>query len=366
MLIKNDVVLLVAGGTGGHVLPAVSLSHELQKKGYNICLATDERAKNLAQKQFAGTIYVISAAQINFSSLFVLFRSIISLLKGLKESFVLIRKIKPKVIVGFGGYPTLSPMLAAIILRIPTVIHEQNVIMGRANRILSLGVKVVAGGLFCPKNGFLYDKVVVTGNPIRSSIIKRSNLPYKASTKLEPFHLFIFGGSQGAAILSDVVPKSIALLTLKQRQRLIITQQVRENEQNKVQKQYDLLGLKVKIAPFFYDIDEHIVNANLLICRSGALTVSEIAVIGRPSILIPYPNSGSNDQLLNAIFLQNGGGAEVITQDCLSPEILAKSISYCIDNPDYLVNMANSALSKGRPDAVLSLVNLIEKIAGNN
>ncbi|MBY7649860.1 MAG: undecaprenyldiphospho-muramoylpentapeptide beta-N-acetylglucosaminyltransferase [Candidatus Liberibacter europaeus] len=359
---KNDVVLLVAGGTGGHVFPAIALSHELKKRGYTVCLATDSRAKHFSQKNFAGTIYEISSSKINLSNFANFFCSMAISWKGLIGSFFLIIKLKPKVIIGFGGYPTVFPLLIAIILRIPSIIHEQNVIMGRANRLLSLGVKVIAGGLFSKKKGFLSHKIIETGNPIRSSLMKMANIPYKSSGPNEPFRLLVFGGSQGAKIFSEVIPRSIALIPAKQRERLIITQQVREEEQEEVKKQYDHLGLTVHIASFFYDIDEHVAKANLLICRSGALTISEIAVMGRPAILIPYPYSVNNDQLLNAQFLQEGGGAEVITQDFLSPEKLAKSISYAMNHPDYLARMANNVSKKGKTDSVLLLSNIVDQI----
>ncbi|CAL9915154.1 UDP-N-acetylglucosamine--N-acetylmuramyl-(pentapeptide) pyrophosphoryl-undecaprenol N-acetylglucosamine transferase [Candidatus Liberibacter solanacearum] len=362
-LAKKNAILLVAGGTGGHVFPAVALSHELKKRGYPVCLAIDHRAQCFVEDFPPEEIYVVPSFQIRLSNPVVIFRSLMVLWKGFIVSLRLIRKLKPKVIVGFGGYHTLSPMLAGIILQIPSMIHEQNAVMGRANRLLSWGVKVIAGGLLSSKKGFLSHKIIITGNPVRNAFIKMANIPYQASYSNQPFRLLIFGGSQGAKVFSDIIPKSIALIPKEQRQRLIITQQVKEDEKEIVQKIYDNLGLKAHISSFFKDIEKYIFEANLLICRSGALTVSEIAVIGRPVILIPYPHSINQDQLHNAWFLQEGGGAKVIIQNFLSPERLANEISSAMKNPESLVQMAKQVSMKGKYQAVLSLSDLVEQLA---
>ncbi|MBL0849316.1 MAG: undecaprenyldiphospho-muramoylpentapeptide beta-N-acetylglucosaminyltransferase [Candidatus Liberibacter ctenarytainae] len=362
-MLQKDVILLVSGGTGGHVFPAVALVHELKKRGYIVYLITDRRTKFLVEELPSDSVYEISSSQINLSNPIVFYHSMVTLWKGLIDSLLLMRKLKPKVIVGFGGYTTVSPLLAAMILRISSMIHEQNVVMGRANRLLSLGVKVIARGLFSQKKGFLSRKVITTGNPIRDSFIKAAAIPYQLSHADKPFRLLIFGGSQGAKIFSEIIPQSISLLSFKQRQRLIIIQQVKEDERESVQKYYENLGVKYELSSFFHNLEEHIAAANLLICRSGALTVSEIAAIGRPSILIPYPYAVNQDQLFNAQLLQKDGGAEVIVQDSLSPKRLAKEISSAMEHPERLLRMAQQVFKKRSPEAVLLLSDVVEQLA---
>ncbi|WP_244668473.1 UDP-N-acetylglucosamine--N-acetylmuramyl-(pentapeptide) pyrophosphoryl-undecaprenol N-acetylglucosamine transferase [Candidatus Liberibacter africanus] len=189
------------------------------------------------------------------------------------------------------------------------------------------------------------------------------DIPYQVSDSDKPFYLLVFGGSQGARFFSDVIPKSISLLSKIQRKRLVITQQVHEDDKERVQKKYSELGCKVNIFSFLKDIERHMVKANLLICRSGALTVSEIAVIGRPAILVPYPYSIHQDQLHNAHYLQEGGGAKVITQDFLSPERLANELYSAMKNPECLSQMAKNISEKGKTQAVLMLSDIIEQLA---
>ncbi|ACT57570.1 undecaprenyldiphospho-muramoylpentapeptide beta-N-acetylglucosaminyltransferase [Candidatus Liberibacter asiaticus] len=360
---ENNVILLVAGGTGGHVFPAVALSHELKNRGYAVYLITDRRARSFITDFPADSIYEIVSSQVRFSNPFVFWNSLVILWKAFIASLRLIKKLKPNVVVGFGGYHSISPLLAGMILRIPSMVHEQNVIMGKANRLLSWGVQIIARGLVSSQKKVLLRKIIVTGNPIRSSLIKMKDIPYQSSDLDQPFHLLVFGGSQGAKVFSDIVPKSIALIPEMQRKRLVIMQQVREDDKEKVQKQYDELGCKATLACFFKDIERYIVEANLLICRSGALTVSEIAVIGRPAILVPYPHSVDQDQLHNAYYLQEGGGAKVITENFLSPERLAEELCSAMKKPSCLVQMAKQVSMKGKPQAVLMLSDLVEKLA---
>ncbi|MBA5724054.1 glycosyltransferase [Candidatus Liberibacter sp.] len=360
---ENNKILLVSGGSGGHVFPAVALSGELKKRGYVVHLMTDNRGIYFSKNNLFDDIHEVPSFKIRLCNPIVFLHSMIFLWKGFVFSWRLMRKTKPKAVVGFGACSTLAPLFAAIILRIPTMIHEQNVVMGRANRLLSFGVKIVALGLFLQKKGHLSRKTVVTGNPVRPALLKASVIPYKASYSGEPFRLMIFGGSQGAKIFSEVVPKAIDLMPLEQRQRLVITQQVKLEEREEIQRKYDKIGLKVEISAFFENIEEYISSANLLICRSGASTVSEISVVGRPSILVPYPHAISHDQQFNAMFLQEGGGAEVLSQDSFTPERLAASISAAMEQPDRLIYMARQAAAKGNPGAITSLANVVELLA---
>ncbi|AGA64703.1 Undecaprenyl-PP-MurNAc-pentapeptide-UDPGlcNAc GlcNAc transferase [Liberibacter crescens BT-1] len=360
---KKNSILLVAGGTGGHLFPAEALSCELQNRGYCIHLVTDCRTKNFSANFSASTIHEIPSSQFSLLNPVILYNFIKFFLKGFFISFKIIRKIKPIAIIGFGGYPSLSPLFAGISLRIPSIIHEQNVIMGRANYLLSFFVRAIATGFFLKKNTFLNDKIIVTGNPVRASILKASSVSYQPSYPDQPFHLVIMGGSQGAQFFSKIVPLAISHIPSKHLKRLMITQQVRQEDIEEVQSHYNKLHLTAKISSFFVDIAEHIATAHLLICRSGASTVSEIAVIGRPSILVPYPYAVGKDQLANAMFLKDTGGAEVVMQSSLSPERLADILLSAMEEPERLMKMAKEAYKMGKPQSVDFLADVVEGIS---
>ncbi|RVI17368.1 UDP-N-acetylglucosamine--N-acetylmuramyl-(pentapeptide) pyrophosphoryl-undecaprenol N-acetylglucosamine transferase, partial [Sinorhizobium meliloti] len=258
------------------------------------------------------------------------------------------------------------PLLAATGMGIPSIIHEQNAVMGRANKMLASRVKAVAGGFLPEGTGAFAAKTVATGNPVRPAVLKAAGVPYAPAAGDAPFHLVVFGGSQGAQFFSKAVPQAVCRLDDALRQRLKVTQQARPEDREGVIAVYEKLGVPAEVSPFFTDMAGRIASAQLLICRSGASTVSEISVIGRPAILVPYPYALDHDQAANAAALAAKGGARVIAQVELSAERLAGILADAMSNPDALAQMAAGARQTGKPDAARLLALLVEAIASGS
>jgi UDP-N-acetylglucosamine--N-acetylmuramyl-(pentapeptide) pyrophosphoryl-undecaprenol N-acetylglucosamine transferase len=361
----KGIILLAAGGTGGHLFPAEALAHELKASGYSVHLVTDDRAERYASKFPADEIHVVPSATIGSKNPVKLARSIWKLWTGMRAARRLITRLKPKAIVGFGGYPTVPPLLAATQMGVPSLIHEQNAVMGRANRMLASRVQAIAGGFLPEGTGAFAAKKVTTGNPVRAAVIEAAKTPYAVSDG-GPFHLVVFGGSQGAQYFSKAVPQAICRLDDHERQRLKVTQQARPEDREGVIAAYQKLGVAAEVSPFFTDMAARIASAHLVICRSGASTVSEISVIGRPSVLVPYPYALDHDQAANAAALSAKGGARVIAQAELSAERLGSILSDAMNNPEALVEMAANARETGKPDAARLLASLVEAIASGS
>jgi len=360
---SKGIVLLAAGGTGGHLFPAEALAHELKAVGWAVHLVTDSRAERFAGKFPADEIHVVPSATIGSKNPVSVARTLFTLWRGMRAARRLLARLKPKVVVGFGGYPTLPPLLAATGMGIPSMIHEQNAVMGRANKALAARVKAIAGG-FLPETGGQYaDKTVTTGNPVRPAVLEAANIPYEASAEGE-FRLVVFGGSQGAQFFSKAIPSAIAALEPEDRARLVITQQARPEDRDEVVRSYADLAIPAEVSPFFTDMAARIGHAHLVISRSGASTVSEVSVIGRPAILVPYPHALDHDQAANAAALAAGGGAKVIQQSELSTERLAGIVSRAMRDPSGMAAMAANARKAGKPDAARLLASMVEAIAG--
>ncbi|MER8568498.1 undecaprenyldiphospho-muramoylpentapeptide beta-N-acetylglucosaminyltransferase [Mesorhizobium sp. M0924] len=359
----RGVILLAAGGTGGHLFPAEALAHELIERGWGVHLATDDRAERFAGHFPATAIHPIQSATMGSKNPVALLGAFWKIWRGVRQASAVIARIKPDAVVGFGGYPTLPPLYAATRRKLPTLIHEQNAVMGRANRALSGRVDAIAGGFLPQDESATGAKTVTTGNPVRPPILEAAKTPYKASQGADPFRLLVFGGSQGAQFFSDAMPTAIALLPEAQRKRLVITQQARADDVARVKAGYAALGVHVEVSPFFTDMAQRMGAAHLVISRSGASTVSEIAVIGRPALLVPYPYALDHDQAANAAALAAAGGGEVHPQSSLSPERIAALIGGLMDTPERLTAMAAGAKSAGRPNAARLLADLTEAIA---
>ncbi|ARM89183.1 undecaprenyldiphospho-muramoylpentapeptide beta-N-acetylglucosaminyltransferase [Rhizobium sp. CIAT894] len=360
---SKGIVLLAAGGTGGHVFPAEALAFKLKERGYSVHLVTDSRAERYAGKFPAEEIHVVPSATIGSKNPIAVARSLWTLWNGMRAAKKLIQRLRPVIVVGFGGYPTVPPLLAATRLGVPSMIHEQNAVMGRANKALATRVQAIAGG-FLPEGGTAFaDKTVTTGNPVRPAIIAAAEVPYTPSHAGEAFNLVVFGGSQGAQYFSTALPTAISLLDDALRLRLRITQQVRPEDMERVGGCVAKLEMGADIAPFFTDMAERLAKAHLVICRSGASTVSEISVIGRPAVLVPYPYALDHDQAANAAALAATGGAKVIAQSELSPEKIAAILTAVMNDPEKLEHMAAAAKLAGKPDAANLLADMVEAIA---
>lgn len=360
----TKLVLLSAGGTGGHLFPAEALAHELRDRGYRVHLVTDKRAQRFSEDFPADEIHVVPSATITSKNPIALIRTGIALFKGLRESGRLLVRIRPDAVVGFGGYPTMPPLMAATRAGMPAMIQEQNAVMGRANRFLAGRVNVIAGGFLEPGSGVHGDKIVTTGNPVRPDVLEAAGTPYAAPSMDDPFHLLVFGGSQGARFFSEILPATVDLLPEAMRRRLRITQQARPEDKDDVEAHYRKNDIDAEVSPFFSGMAKRMANAHLVISRSGASTVSELSVIGRPAILVPFPHALDHDQAANAQALANKGGARVIRQSEMTPESLAAQLSDLAGDPDQLAAMAHRAKETGRPDATRLLADLVEDMAG--
>lgn len=359
----TNIIMLAAGGTGGHLFPAEALAHSLKARGYAVHLVTDSRAERYAGKFPADEIHIVSSATIGSKNPVAVAKALFTLWQGVRQAKALMRRVKPLAVVGFGGYPTVPPLLAAAQLGVPTMIHEQNAVMGRANRMLASKVRAIAGGFLPETSGAFAVKTVTTGNPVRPAVLKAAAQPYVPSAGANPFRLVVFGGSQGAQFFSSAVPTAVTLLEPELQKRLVITQQARAEDADGVKACYGKLGLEADVSPFFTDMAERIGAAHFVICRSGASTVSEVSVIGRPALLVPYPFALDHDQAANAALLVEKGGAKVVQQSKLSAEKLADTLKKAMTEPERLLEMAHASKQAGKQDAANLLADLVEAIA---
>jgi len=365
---KNNVAAqfaICAGGTGGHLFPAQALSAELKRRGHRIVLLTDERGL-----RFGDTFPCDEIVQIPSSTLSL--RSPLKALSGIREIVSGVLKAREALksssfcaVAGFGGYPTLPPMVAARILGLPICLHEQNAVMGRANRFLSRFATVLATSFEvtqkAPDKAKL--RIITTGNPVRQQVLELRSSPYTPAFGNEEFRLLIFGGSQGASIFGDVMPAALELLPEMTKKRLKVTQQCRQEDIDKVKTAYSDAGIDAEVAAFFSNLPERMANSHLVIARSGASTLSELTVIGCPAVLVPLPGSLDNDQRENARSLEAHGGAWVVEQSELKPDRVAKLLEKFMNEPDLLVAAALAAHKIGKPDATMLLADAVEEIA---
>ncbi len=353
----SGAIVLAAGGTGGHLFPAESLARELKARGFRVELISDDRVAPFAATFPADAIHRIVSGTVTGAGLLGKAKGVLSLGRGLLQARGLIGRIRPAVVVGFGGYPSVPPVLAASLTGLPTVLHEQNAVMGRANRFLSGRVSRVA-------SGFPIEGAVHVGNPVRQAVIEAAAMPYPDLDAAGPLSLLVFGGSQGARIMGEIVPPAIALLSAEQRARLRLVQQVRQEDMAGVQAEYARLGVAAECNPFFRDLPMRLAQSHLVVARSGASTVAELAVVGRPSILVPLPGALDQDQAANACILADAGGAFVMRQpDEFTPEALAARLASLLDAPARLAEMAAAARATGIADAASRLADLVLAVA---
>lgn len=362
---EKPLVVLAAGGTGGHLFPAEALAGELAQRGIEVDLATDARAARYAGDFPARRLHVLPAETVRGRSPVALAKTALTLGAGLFRGYRLMRALKPAAVVGFGGYPTVPPVSAAGLAGIPTLIHEANAVLGRANALLARRVTAIATGYpdICAKEPALAAKAHHTGNPVRPAVIKAAAVPFVTPEPGGRLELLVFGGSQGARVMSEIVPPGVEALDPALRARLHIVQQARPEDIDEVRAIYARLGVSAELAPFFSDLPARMARAHLVIARSGAMTVAELGVIGRPSILVPLPGAIDQDQLANATALASGGGAVLMPQSHFTPERFAELVARYADDPRQLAAMAGDARRMGRADAAERLADLVIRIA---
>ena len=356
----SKTVLLSAGGTGGHLFPAQALAEEMRKRGWQVHLATDPRAERFVSAFHADGVHIIKSATFSGKNPIALAKTFSRLGWGYVSSRRLISNLKPDVVVGFGGYPTVPPLLAAVHKKVPTILHEQNAIMGRANRFLADKVMAIASGFdIANSSDFASAPITVTGNPLRPIAHEAAKHSYVEPTPTGPFNLLVFGGSQGARFFSKVMPAAIALLDDNSASRLILTLQARPEDAVEARSALTRLNVEARVEEFFPNLPELVAQAHLVICRSGASSVSELALIGRPSILVPLPGAWDDDQGANAAQLAELGGGFLERQAGLTPERLATLLNSAMKRPEALAKQAKNAKKAGVPDAAQRLADLV-------
>jgi UDP-N-acetylglucosamine--N-acetylmuramyl-(pentapeptide) pyrophosphoryl-undecaprenol N-acetylglucosamine transferase len=360
-------VFVAAGGTGGHLFPAESLARELATRGVPVEQLTDARGKRYDGDFSARAVHEIPSATPSGGSLVARGQAVLALLAGTVASLWLIARERPGAVVGFGGYPSVPPVFAATLLRVPTILHEQNAVMGRANRFLAARVDAVAHA-FPTLEGLgsgIKAQTYHTGNPVRPNVLAAAAVPYHQPDD-GLFNLLVTGGSQGARVMADIVPAAIALLTPDERRGLKLTQQARGEDQTRVSKAYEELNVDADVLPFFADLPARVAAASLVIARAGASTVSELAVVGRPSILVPFPHALDQDQAANARELAATGSAQVVREPDFTPQWLAGALRAARQDPAGLASRATAAQKAGISDAATRLADLVMNIASGH
>jgi UDP-N-acetylglucosamine--N-acetylmuramyl-(pentapeptide) pyrophosphoryl-undecaprenol N-acetylglucosamine transferase len=356
------LIVLSAGGTGGHLFPAQALAGELVRRGKTIVVMTDRRGTNYAKAFPGAAIETVPSAAFSDRSILGLVSAPFEIVAGIVSAWTKLRRLKANAVIGFGGYPSLPVMIAAWLGRFPSAILEQNAVTGRANRAVMNKVRVMAAAFpiarFAPKDP---SKIVLTGNPLRAEVIALSGTAYDKPTVDGPLHLLVFGGSQGARAMSELVPAAVALLPAQMRARLSIVQQCRPEDLDAVRAAYK--DVTAELASFFHDMPARMAKAHLVVARSGAGTVSELMAIGRPSILIPLPHALDDNQTPNGEILSKADAGWCVAQAALTPEKLAGMIKLAFADPDGLARRAANAHALARIDAVSRLADVAERLA---
>ncbi len=366
---QHPHIILAAGGTGGHIFPAEALCEELLARGCKVSLVTDSRFADYSAGSMKGVlgqipIYPIRAGMMG-RNVFQRAKGAVNLGMGIMQASALMKKLKPSAVVGFGGYPSFPTMMAATGKHVPSIIHEQNALLGKANRVLAGRVNCIATsfpttGLMRPEN---QHKVRVVGNPVRSAVRLLHNMPYPELSDDGVMRVLVMGGSQGANIFAQVVPKAVAILPENLRSRLRIDQQTRAEDMQATRAAYQEIGIQADLAPFFTDVPVRLASAHLVISRSGASTIAELTCAGRPSLLVPYPSAADDHQTVNANAVEEAGGAWLMPQEGFTNEALAARLEAFLSLPASLSKAAAAARGIGREKAATDLANLVMSAA---
>jgi len=362
----KPLIVVAAGGTGGHMVPAHAVAQRLEGEGFRVALMTDTRGLRYPGLFEGVPRHVLAAGTLGNGGLAGRVKALAQIYEGARTARRLMQADRPAVVAGFGGYPALPALLAAISLRIPVVIHEQNAVLGRVNRLLA-GFTAAIATSYRQTRGLkarLARRAVLTGNPVRQDILKLRDLPFPEFNAQSAFRILVVGGSQGAKVLADVVPAAIDLLPPELKRRIRITQQCREADVETVRDLYTRARVAAECSAYITDMADKLRLAHLVIARAGASTLSELTAVGRPSILVPLPTAMDDHQTANARDVADQGGARLIPQSEFTPEALAGVIRAFADAPERLAEMAASARAAGRPEAAAHLAELIARVAG--
>ena len=363
-----SLVVLAAGGTGGHVFPAEALASTLLERGHRLALVTDRRGQSYGGTLGQIATYRIAAGGVAGRGRLAMARAIAEIGVGVIQARLLLGRLRPAAVVGFGGYASVPAMVAASLMGIPTAIHEQNAVLGRANRLLAARVGRIATSYASVAHigPGLSAKVIHTGMPVRPSIAALGQAAYPPLDPTGPIRLLILGGSQGARVLSEVVPAALALLSQPLRRRLEVSQQCRPEDLDAVRSAYAEAGIAASLESFFHDIPERMSAAHLAIARAGASTVAELTALGRPSILVPYPHATDDHQTANAQAVDEVGAAWLMPQTAFTAEALASRLDSLFAQPGALIRAADCARAAARPDAAERLADIVAALLGPN
>ncbi|MDQ8758240.1 undecaprenyldiphospho-muramoylpentapeptide beta-N-acetylglucosaminyltransferase [Sphingosinicella sp. LHD-64] len=355
--------VLAAGGTGGHMMPAHALAEELLSRGHRCALVTDDRGARIPGLFENVQVHILPAGRLSGGPV-GWFRAARSIMTGRAMALRLYETFRPSAVVGFGGYPAFPALLAARRDKIPTIIHEQNAVLGRVNRLVASKVDAIATAYDQVDRlpGNAADKVHLVGNPVRDEVMALRDQPFPPLDEEGVFRLLVTGGSQGASILSEVVPEGLALLPEHFRRRLQVTQQCRAEDIERVRARYAELGIPADLATYMPDLPDRLAWSHLVIARAGASTIAELTVAGRPAILVPLPSATDDHQTANAREMAKAGGARTIAQGRFTPIELAKQMQKLALDPGALANAAARARATGRPDAARAMADLVERV----
>ncbi|RED54114.1 undecaprenyldiphospho-muramoylpentapeptide beta-N-acetylglucosaminyltransferase [Aestuariispira insulae] len=364
----SKLIALATGGTGGHVFPAQALAEEMQGRGHRLILITDTRGGAYQGPLGNLETHIISAAGVSGRGKLGIVKSIAKLGIGFFQARKLLKQLRPDAVVGFGGYPSVPTMYAATLLGQRTVIHEQNAVLGRANRLLAPRVDRIATSFEYTSalRGADQSKTIWTGNPIRPEIAGIEKTPYLRPEQDQPIHILVTGGSQGAAIFGETIPLAVGSLPPELRSRIRITQQVRQEQLDEVTQRYRDLGIQADLKSFLDDMPDQLAKSHLVICRAGASTMAELTTAGRPAILVPYPYAVDDHQAANAARLCDAAGAWMIPQADLTVETLSNRLNQLLGTPHTLANAAQAAKRLAMPDATRQLADLVESLLKSN
>lgn len=362
-LTHSRVIVLAAGGTGGHIFPAEALAEELLLRGYQPHLVTDHRFHQYNKNSAEGVlgripIHTITAGSLGGSPLSRV-KNAFGLLRGTFQARRILKQLQPLAVVGFGGYPSFPTMFAAGLGDYTTVIHEQNSVLGRVNRLLTRRVNLLATSYHDMQRMPSGVKTHYTGNPVRSALRSLAQVDYPNLTNDGILRLLVIGGSQGASVFSRVLPAAMEKLPVHLRQRIRLDQQCRVGEIDQVRAAYKTIGMQVDLAPFFTDVAARLAAAHLVISRAGASTVAELMTAGRPGILVPLPQATDNHQYYNAQAIEDANAGWVVTQDAFTPEQLAAKLETLLLSPDRLSACAAAMHALGQPYAAAALTDAV-------
>lgn len=356
-------IILAAGGTGGHIFPAEALAEVLLTHGHEVRLVTDKRFEAYRDKGdgvlSSLPLHYIPAASLS-GSLFKKAKGLCANLMALAKAGQLLRQVKPDAVVGFGGYPSFPTMMAAA-KRYRTIIHEQNALLGKTNRVLAARVDILAASF--EKTGLVPEeyqrKITVVGNPVRSPIRALRNVPYAQLQEDGILQILVTGGSQGAAVFGEVVPAALALLPEPLQRRIRIDQQVRPEQLDELRAAYEAINVQADLATFFADMPSRLAAAHIVIARSGASTISELTCAGRPALLVPLPSSADGHQKINAQAVEDAGGGWLMPQDGFTAESLAAKLESFLNMPASLAKAADNVRDIGQPEAAELLADIV-------